>query len=715
MLNLSTRPIQSALSTQHLRFDPNLEPVRFTVTVYNDSDRFAAFRLQLQAPGVDEKQAAEWYRLAPAVSSKIPAGDQTQFQVEIFALPPTVESRVEMRSGTDPRGFIGTMGLKTVVSSVDLDRGAEDRQDLQLEITGSRLQPPRLDLKAPPLIEVKPGDVLELELLIENCNRQSLQTTIAIASPLKSWFEASGRKSLLLEAREKRAIVLRGQVPEVAIAAQSEAGEDLEHQNSQRPSLDHPRLDQQMMPPQVASGIHALVMTARQSQLPDVSATTQVKLLPAGIVQFRATPREQQLPTQGYAWLNPPQATAQFTLSLENRSNLPLAPHITIRDPDRKQWQFPWQRSPLPQSGFRLPWQSKSANPSESEGDPHLFEPEQAALPPIAENVVLSPAPQAFGPGQVGVGQVGNYELTVTRNLPWFGWSRLRKLEAYVDRLPNPNPSQYPNQYPNLAEVALSPLELDELIPIHDRIQELNLTILPVIPLWLQLLGLLATLLTAFLMTRLWSPGHTAAVNSVRFNGQGTEVISASNDQTIRQWRVQGDRLTSNGILLKEEKAIRALRYRPVNNDELAAGLENGEIRLQNLLSGTVRPASVDNADRVFDLVFSRDSRSLYSAHGSGVVVPWSIANGTEIKAFQPFKLDQPFAIEAMTLVGMNENLLAIAGRYNRLTLIDLPNRKSLELPYSPGGPDNYVKSLATADQRPTLLASADNQGKISI
>jgi WD40 repeat protein len=686
MPDLQTRSIRSSLSTQHLQFDPNREPVSFTVTVYNDSDRFAAFRLQLQAPGVDEKQSAEWYRLVPAVSSKIPAGDQTRFQVEIFALPPTRD----LRSGSDPRGFQGTMGLKTVVSSVDLDRGEEDRQDLQLEITGSVLKPPRLDLQAPALIEVKPGDPIELKLLLENRNRQPLQTTIAIDSPLQVWFEASGRKLLKLEAHQSQTIMLRGQVPEVALAS---AGDEPDV------SLNEAEALTQSLMATIATGLYPLTVTAKQSQLPEVSASTDLKILPAGAAQFRVTPRESQVPAQGYRWLNPPQASAQFSLNLENCSNLPLSAQITIRDPHRKTWKFPWQKSSQLQSGFRFPWQSKSVNESELEVDPSLFEPEKISLPPLAQDIALSPAIQ-----KIEVGAVGRYALTVNRNLPWLGWSRLRTLEVYADRIEPPEPSP-----------ELSLPELDEMIPIHDRIQTLNLTILPVIPLWLQIVSLLATILTALVISRLWSPGHTAPVNAVRFNGQGTEVISASNDQTIRQWKVQNDRLSSNGILLKEVKAIRAARYRPVNNDELAAGLENGEIRLQNLLSGTVRQASVDNADRVFDIVFSRDSRFLYSAHGSGLVVPWSIAGGTELKALKPLKLDRPFAIEAMTLLGANESLLAIAGRYNRLTLIDLPNRKLWELPYSPGGSENYIKSLATADQKPTLLASADNQGKIAI
>jgi WD40 repeat protein len=304
-----------------------------------------------------------------------------------------------------------------------------------------------------------------------------------------------------------------------------------------------------------------------------------------------------------------------------------------------------------------------------------------------APNVELSPSPIETLEGY----HLQEFDLEVTRKLPWLGWSRREALEAH-----------------------LTILEGDR--PIPQDIQRLELGILPVIPFWLQMTGGAFLLAMILLLMKLFPSGHTEPVNSVQFNGQGTEVLSGSNDQTIRRWSVDGDRLTSKGILLKEAKAIRTVRFRPVNNDEIAAGLENGEVRVANLLQrDDVRLGSLDNADRVFDLVFSRDSRQMYSAHGSGQVIPWTvdIRDGNGLAADQPIQPAQPFAISAIALLGKQEDLIAIGGRYNRLTVIDPVKKQSFEVPYEAGGQEDYIKSFALAQQQPDLLANSDNRGNI--
>ncbi|NJM48997.1 MAG: WD40 repeat domain-containing protein [Alkalinema sp. RU_4_3] len=246
----------------------------------------------------------------------------------------------------------------------------------------------------------------------------------------------------------------------------------------------------------------------------------------------------------------------------------------------------------------------------------------------------------------------------------------------------------------------------------------MELGILPVIPFWLQLTGGAFILTMILLLMKLFPSGHTEPVNSVQFNGQGTEVLSGSNDQSIRRWSVEADHLIPRGIFLKEGKAIRTLRFRPVNNDEIAAGLENGEVRVTNLLQrDDVRLGAMNNADRVFDLVFSRDSRQMYSAHGSGQVIPWSvdIRDGNGLAAEQPIQPAQPFAISAIALLGEQEDLIAIGGRYNRLTVIDPAQKQSFEVPYEAGGQEDYIKSFSVAQQQPDLLANSDNRGNIAL
>jgi hypothetical protein len=647
MPTTQARQIRSQLSTHRLQFNPTEGPARLSVTVYNDSDRFAAFCLSLKAPGVSDERAMDWYRLVPSVSSKIPSGDTTQFEVEIFALPPTESS------------FTGVMSLKTIVSSIDLDR-EDDRQDLELRIEGSLVQAPRLELQSPNQITVNPGDPIQLVVDIENRNRQILSTTITLSDEHAGWFEENGRRALVLGDHARQTVTFQGTVP--TLEANPQAAQ---------------------------SQIHALVITATQSHLADVNVQTDVQILPVGEAIFSAEPIEAQIPEKSYRWLNPTEATATYTLTLDNQSNVPLVGQVTIYDPQVKRWQWPWE-------GYQLPWQRNRAElEAVDEADDHETDDEtddaslmDSASLELAQDVEILPS-QAVIP----IANQIPFTLEVTRRLPWCGWARRQQLEAHATLLAGDR-------------------------PIQDGIQTLELLILPVIPFWLQLSSGLSSALLIFIMTRLFPSGHTAPVNAVQFNGQGTQVMSAANDQTIRRWSVEGDQLISKGVVLKESKAVRALQFRPVNNDEIAAGLENGEIRIANLLvRNQLKSASLDNADRVFALAFSRDSRQLFSAHGSGQVIAWEVNNQASptLEIANKFQLKNPFAISALALLGEQEEWIAVGGRFNRLNLINQTTQKYIELPYPTGGQEDYIKSLTTAQQQPQLLASSDNKGKITV
>jgi WD40 repeat protein len=217
---------------------------------------------------------------------------------------------------------------------------------------------------------------------------------------------------------------------------------------------------------------------------------------------------------------------------------------------------------------------------------------------------------------------------------------------------------------------------------------------------------------------------HEAPVTSVRFNGVADRVLSASQDQTIRSWSIKDGKshLDPRGILASTKKAVRVIRYRPVNNNLVAAGLENGEIQLWDVVSKKQKKTLdflSQKDDRVFDLLFTKDSRYLFSAHGSGSVLLWDMGrvlsddalNGN--KPLRGKKLN--FAVYALGLVGNTDANLAMAGRYNLLGIWNLPSDKIRRLPYRQGGPDDYIDSIATADEKPNLMATADNQGYITL
>ena len=213
-------------------------------------------------------------------------------------------------------------------------------------------------------------------------------------------------------------------------------------------------------------------------------------------------------------------------------------------------------------------------------------------------------------------------------------------------------------------------------------------------------------------------------MTSVQFEGSGTRAISSSNDRTMRKWFVDGfDKWWINqdiGVIAETNKAIRIARFRPVNNDMFAAGLENGEIQIWNYSNGNDRilaKFSAQSDDRVFGLEYTLDSRTLFSGHGSGAVLRWDLQNLFTSPPTQPSQTKKfDFSVTSIALVGDDDTTLAIAGRYNQLVLWNWVNDTVKKVPYPKnGGQDDYIQSIAVAARKRNILAATDNQGYMSV
>lgn len=269
----------------------------------------------------------------------------------------------------------------------------------------------------------------------------------------------------------------------------------------------------------------------------------------------------------------------------------------------------------------------------------------------------------------------------------------------------------------------------DTRVDVQDDTQLVTLRIPPRIPLWLQGLGsfIVLYLIWWFSWLNPGNPyfGHRAAVNSVELSGTTDDVISGSSDQTSIQWRVNG---FFNPIINQQlgrspdaGKAIRVVRYRPVNNDWLAAGLENGEIQISSFTGqGHTTTFALDRDDRVMDLEFTHDSRHLLSGHGSGAVLQWALdyPQGDRNDIAQlPVRLHQfDFAVYGIAMVGNEKSTLAAGGRYNRLSIWDWQQDTVMDITYPRSGSQaQYITSVEAVFLQPYLLATADNQGYITL
>ncbi|MDV3348654.1 WD40 repeat domain-containing protein [Leptothoe sp. LEGE 181152] len=650
--------ILTQLSTQSLQVGDGHD--QFEVMVNNLSNRFATFTLELSAPGIRPNASPDWYRLTPDISAKIPAGDQANFIVNLLALPPIAG------------GFTGKMKLNVNVTCLEL--GEKDRQSINLEVKGPGSIPLEISM-ATTEFQGKPGELIDIPVVIKNCQRNTANLQVELTGLNQNWLIDGHKRRLQLPPQGRSELLFICQLPDLSEAIHGDYGFQVE---------------------------------ARQIQAQPVQQAATLTVLPVGSLLFdcdlatvnpklHKDPREMDEVDDVELWEvrshlpsspthNPRSRSTKasksktYRITLDNASNVVQSVRLNINRID-----IPWFK--------RLQSFLRRTVPTPARTTPHCLHlrPSQVDLKP---------------------GEVTTLALNIKPKVPWWGWRRRQQFQLH----------------PQLQETIVDP-------PEH----QIRLAVPPRVPFWLQCLGLLLMALGLRWFYQHLSD-HKGPVNSVQFDGQASMVISGSNDNTIGRWQLfrqlrksqlqRLNKLPPNKAM--QEKAVRVVHYRPRNNNILAAGLENGEIQLWDLLAETNKPMVFQPDDRVFDLQFSADSRSLFSAHGSGLVLRWYLPDlDNRPRLSTPAQQQQfNFAVQAMapTSLAPEQGILfnktpapedplalVIGGRRNQLKLWDPQTDQISSIPYATGQEDNYITSLDTANNKPTRLAVADNQGRISL
>lgn len=318
-----------------------------------------------------------------------------------------------------------------------------------------------------------------------------------------------------------------------------------------------------------------------------------------------------------------------------------------------------------------------------------------------------------INPPQIGAntGEISLMTFKATKKRPWIGFTHKFQFQLIT---------------------ALYDQRLGKTDPPTETVE---LYLRPILPLWLQLLA--ALLLLALLLLLLPRESHTGPVNTVQFSGNINPILSGSDDKTVREWNATPDNpwcrwfewqrycFEPRGILVDkiadgtEQKSVQVLRFRSEQTDQAAVGLENGEILLWDVnKKEKIRLFSQQKGDRVFALVFTKDSEYLFSGHGLMLRL-WRL-NGEHAVPLRervtPLAEERlGFAIYTLAL-SKDEGTLIVAGRYNRILVGDWSDRNQLpqfqKLQYPSGNQNAYIYSIAVIDH---LLATADNQGYIRL
>ncbi len=209
--------------------------------------------------------------------------------------------------------------------------------------------------------------------------------------------------------------------------------------------------------------------------------------------------------------------------------------------------------------------------------------------------------------------------------------------------------------------------------------------------------------------------GHMALIRDIAFTPDGSQLVSASDDKTIRVWDVAAGKplRTIRGEAEPGEAGkINAIALSP-DGKWLAAGGRThpqcvgrcGEIRLYDFASGKLVSLLKGHTDAVLGLAFSPESRHLISGSQDSMAIIWDVATRTAKHRLEGH-------LDAVFTVGFSaDGARAVTGSYDHdLRLWSVESGALLQTMQGHG---DKVQSVAFA--RDSAIASVDWSGEIRL
>ncbi len=598
-------------------------------------------------------------------------------------IPPSDRTKFQVEISRVPKpGFLGWMDVQILVSSTNMADKAREKIDLKVEFQAGNLPiPVTISLPVQRFV-ARPGETLQIPVQVYT----TFQGTIDLTLMLKS--EVGWLNGIILNLK-----VFGGEQVERVFTCQ------LPQAIESNPQIQPP-ISQDYAFTIAAIHPHGQALQRLESSLDQ----GVVRVLPVGFVQFSCDNPKQQVPSAGSKPIFAQTTIATFGFQMQNKSNLSQKLNLNIASDNRRQLTL----------------------------DTRWDVPEPLWIGFLIDGVDLKP------------GELRSLYLFAKAQRPLVGLAQQRLIEVS-------------------ATIAALPDVPERRVDVQTDRQILQLLVAPILPLWMQAIAVLIVLSGVFWLLvknttlllllvlavmllillrdsylRLFR--HAAPIQTVRFNGMVDRLMSGSVDRTVRSWRIFFDRLFPTGGSVNVGQPISTLSYRPVENDRVAIGLDQGEIQLWNaLLKGYRDPLQSlmqRGMGRVLALQFARDSRSLLGGHSSGWVLQWSVDDVVEDDQVNPIESQQKpfrqrkfdFAVYTIQLVGRSGQNLVVAGQNNQLVIWNLLEKSYLgdrsvnakssvaNIAYpSKNDQTQFILGSDVAEFNAYLLVTSDSEGWIRL
>jgi WD40 repeat protein len=194
--------------------------------------------------------------------------------------------------------------------------------------------------------------------------------------------------------------------------------------------------------------------------------------------------------------------------------------------------------------------------------------------------------------------------------------------------------------------------------------------------------------------------GHSSSVYSVAFSLDSRQVVSGSDDNTVRLW----DTVTGAALQTLEghSHAVLSVDF-SLDSRQVVSGSDDDTIRLWDTVTGAVLQILEGHSSSVYSVAFSLDSRQVVSGSHDGTVRLWDAVTGAVLQILDSYSLKG--GSRPITSVAFSpDSRQVVSGSYNNTHLWDavtgaalqtLDGHSAKSVAFSPDG--NITPTLFTS------------------
>ena len=154
--------------------------------------------------------------------------------------------------------------------------------------------------------------------------------------------------------------------------------------------------------------------------------------------------------------------------------------------------------------------------------------------------------------------------------------------------------------------------------------------------------------------------GHSSWVHSVTFSPDGTQIVSGSNDNTLRLWNaVSGAHLNT---LKGHSKWVRSVAFSP-DGTQIVSGSADNTLRLWDGVSGAHLKTLKGHSDWVHSVAFSPDGTQIVSGSLDNTLRLWDAVSGTHLNVLEGHSnpvLFIKFSLDGTQIISRSNNQLGL-------------------------------------------------------